>query len=246
VAGEVESWGVVAALPEEIAPVKRRLTGSERIRLPHGHAVQGRLHDRPAIVAATGDGANLAKLGMEQLLAVRRLDAVIVVGIAGGLSDDLEVGSVVAAKRVFEGAGELPAPDRELLEMAAQLEFVQQGMVYSHSEIAVDPLAKQRLWRHWQGEKASVVDLESASYVRVAATRGIPYLVLRAVSDSHDEALPLDFNRFRKPDGSSDRAKVLRYSLRHPSILPELMQLRERLRHCAERLATVIEELLTR
>jgi adenosylhomocysteine nucleosidase len=228
VAGEVESWGVVAALPEEIAPVKRRLTGSERIRLPHGHAVQGRLHDRPAIVAATGDGANLAKLGMEQLLAVRRLDAVIVVGIAGGLSDDLEVGSVVAAKRVFEGAGELPAPDRELLEMAAQLEFVQQGMVYSHSE------------------KASVVDLESASYVRVAATRGIPYLVLRAVSDSHDEALPLDFNRFRKPDGSSDRAKVLRYSLRHPSILPELMQLRERLRHCAERLATVIEELLTR
>jgi adenosylhomocysteine nucleosidase len=246
VAREVARWGVVAALPEEIAPVRQRLTGCERVRLPHGHAMEGRLQDRPTIVTATGDGANLARLGMEQLLGIRGLEAVIVIGIAGGLSDDLEVGSVVAAQRVFDEAGELPVPDPELLGMAAELKSVQPGMVFSHSEIAVDPLAKQRLWHHWRREKASVVDLESASYVRVAAAHGIPYLVLRAVSDSHDEALPLDFNMFRKPDGSSDRAKVLRYSLRHPSILPELMQLRERLRHCAERLAILVEELLTR
>ncbi len=245
-ARELESWGVIAALPEEIAPVRRRLAGGERIRLPRGHAIEGRLNDRPTIVTATGDGANLATLGMEQLLAVRGLDAVIVIGIAGGLSDDLEVGSVVAARRVFDDTGELPAPDPELLERTAELKFVRQGMVYSHSQVAVDPLVKQRLWHHWQGEEASVVDLESASYARVAAAHGIPYLVLRAVSDSHDEALPLDFNMFRKSDGSSDRAKVLRYSLRHPSILPELMQLRERLRHCAERLAILVEELLTR
>lgn len=74
----------------------------------------------------------------------------------------------------------------------------------------------------------------------------MPYLVLRAVSDSYDEALPLDFNRFRKPDGGSDRGRVLRYSLRHPSIVPELMQLRERLRHCAGRLADLVEEVLNR
>jgi nucleoside phosphorylase len=80
--------------------------------------MEGRLQDRPTIVTATGDGANLARLGMEQLLGIRGLEAVIVIGIAGGLSDDLEVGSVVAAQRVFDEAGELPVPDPELLGMA--------------------------------------------------------------------------------------------------------------------------------
>ena len=107
-------------------------------------------------------------------------------------------------------------------------------------------MSKARLWQEAGGGEASVVDLESASYARVAAAHQMPYLVLRAVSDSHDEALPLDFNRFRRPDGGSDRGRIMRYSLRHPSIVPELMQLRERLRHCAGRLAELVEELLDR
>ena len=94
--------------------------------------------------------------------------------------------------------------------------------------------------------RSQVVDLESASYARVAAARRVPYSVLRAVSDSANEALPLDFNRFRRSDGSSDRWAVARHAVLHPSIVPELMQLRERLRYCARRLAQLIVEMLAR
>lgn len=241
-----QQWGVVAALPEEVKPLHRRLQNSRRVRLAPGQVVAGRLGDNRVVVMATGDGANLAENGLEQLLSAFELHAVIVIGIAGGLSDDLEVGSVVAAKRVTNESGEAPEPDSELLATSNTLPGVRLGEVHSHAEIAIDPIAKARLWQQIGGDEASVVDLESASYAAVAAAHRVPYLVLRAVSDSYDEALPLDFNRFRKPDGGSDRGRVLRYSLRHPSIVPELIQLRERLRHCAGRLAELVEEVLTR
>jgi adenosylhomocysteine nucleosidase len=238
--------GIVSALPEEIRPLKKRLQNPSRTGLPGAQAVVGDLGSHRVALATTGDGAALAKTGCEGLLAAFDLEALLAIGIAGGLSDDLEVGSVVTAERVVNGAGEVPVPDARLLARSAALQKDHQGTVYSHSEIAIDPIAKERLWRQLGGVPASVVDLESASYARTAADHGVPYLVLRAVSDSYDEALPLDFNRFRQADGSSDRGRILRYTLRHPSIIPELLQLRERLRHCAEKLAVLVEEILSR
>jgi adenosylhomocysteine nucleosidase len=170
--------------------------------------------------------------------------AVVVVGIAGGLSPDLAVGMVVVADRLSDAAGEVPAPDSSLIARAAALAGARRGTIHSHTEIAIDPVAKSRLWSRVGRVMPAAVDLESASYARAAAARGVPYLVLRAISDGYDEALPLDFNRYRKPDGSSDRARVLRYTLRHPSIVPELMQLRERMRHCAGRLAALVEKVV--
>jgi len=198
------------------------------------------------VTLATGDGGERARRGLTELLSTIDLKAVIAMGIAGGLSADLKVGDVVAASRVTDGAGEVFQPDADLLSQVMEIEDVTAGSIHSHSEIAIDPVAKHRLWQQAGAGAAQVVDLESASYARAAAAQEVPYLALRAVSDSFDEALPLDFNRFRKPDGSSDRVRVSRYVLLHPSIVPELMQLRERLRHCANRLASLIEEILSR
>ncbi len=236
--------GVVAALPEEIRPLQKRLERTCRVRLGTGKALQGSLGETRLVTLATGDGSERARQGLADLLSRVDLEAVFAIGIAGGLSADLEVGEVVVASRVTNGTGVVPPPDRLWLARAQALEGVTDGSIYSHSEIAIDPVAKRRLWQQAGSRAAQVVDLESASYARVAAARKVPYAALRAVSDSSEEALPLDFNLFRKRDGSSDRFRVSRYALLHPSIVPELMQLRERLRHCASRLASLVEEIL--
>jgi hypothetical protein len=116
--------------------------------------------------------------------------------------------------------------------------------VLSQAEIAIDPVAKKRLWEEVAEPSGLVVDLESASYARCAAERGVPYLVARIVSDGPNEALPLDFNRFRRVDGSIDRGRISRHLLFHPSLLPELMQLRERVQDCAAQLADFVEGVL--
>jgi adenosylhomocysteine nucleosidase len=238
--------GIVAALPEEIRPLQRRLQNTDQIVLRSGKALAGNLRDVPMVTLATGDGSERARSGLTELLTTIDLEVVFAIGIAGGLSADLQVGDVVVGQRVTNGTGEVPPPDSRLVAKAANLQDVRAGSIHSHSEIAIDPVAKHRLWERTGSQLAQVVDLETASYARVAAAHEVPYVALRAVSDSSEEALPLDFNRFRKPDGSSDRGGVIRYALRHPSILPELMQLRERLRHCANHLARLVEEILDR
>ena len=89
-----------------------------------------------------------------------------------------------------------------------------------------------------------MVDLESVSYVAAASEAGIPWLVLRAVSDTAAEALPALLNRCRDEGGAVRRAKVALELMGDPRALPFLLSLRQRIRHCAETLADAIEALL--
>jgi adenosylhomocysteine nucleosidase len=45
------------------------------------------------------------------------------------------------------------------------------------------------------------VDMESAAIGEVAQGHGLSFLIVRAISDSLNEDLPVDFNLFRKPSG---------------------------------------------
>jgi hypothetical protein len=88
------------------------------------------------------------------------------------------------------------------------------------------------------------VDLESATYARIAGSRGLDWLVARAVSDTAEEKLPLDFNRYRDARGAVRRGRVALYALRHPSVIPRLLGLGRRVADCAGRLADLTESTL--
>jgi hypothetical protein len=82
-----------------------------------------------------------------------------------------------------------------------------------------------------------VVDLESASYAAAAQAARVPWLILRAISDTSEEALPALLNRCRDNGGAVRRAGVLRGLLSDPRPLPTLLRLRQRVEHCAPVLA---------
>jgi len=245
-AAEDRPVAVVAALSEELRPLRHRLREAVAKQFGGYKVVTGRLGPAELALMVTGDGAQRARAGLAKLLDSREVGAVMAIGIAGGLSPDLEAGSLVLAGRVTNGTGTVPPPDPVMMTRARRLDGIKEGTVLSQAEIAIDPVAKERLWQESAKPTGLVVDLESASYARCAAERGIPYLVARVVSDSHNETLPLDFNRFRRPDGSIDRGRISRHVLLHPSLLPELMQLRERVQDCAVRLADFVEGVLAR
>lgn len=234
---------LVAALKEELLPICRRLQDSQTQHHRTGKVILGSLSGHRIVAKVTGEGEVLARIGISNLLAEIPVKAVVVLGVAGALSPDLGIGEIVAATEISDASGEAPKPDRDLLELACQASGVVRGSVISHREIAVDPMSKKRLWQEGGRRAAQLVDLESSSYARCAAERGIPYLVLRAVSDGHDEALPMDLNRYRKHDGSLDRRRIVRFAILHPSVVPELLHLRERVQDCAVRLADVVESL---
>jgi nucleoside phosphorylase len=54
------------------------------------------------------------------------------------------------------------------------------------------------------------VDMESTAVADVCASRGLPFLIARSITDLLDEDLPLDFNLCRGEDGRVDSKLVMK------------------------------------
>ncbi len=226
---------IVSPLPAELRAV-RALTAIERTA---GGLAFGRLGGAPVVLAATGDGAPAAARGLAALFAAARVDRLLVLGVAGGLSPDLAPGDLLAARRVIEDGRAAPPPDAGWLAAAVAGGAVS-GTAVSSARILVTPAEKRAVFRALAASGAAgpaTVDLESATYARLAAERGIPYLVVRAVIDAAGEPLPLDFNRARGAGGGVREARVVGMALARPQVWGALAQLRRRLRGGARGLA---------
>lgn len=240
---------VVAPLPEELAGVVNRTRVEEPGQAGLVCFARGWLAGVPVVVAATGDGRRAAERSLAELLDAVPVSRVLTLGVAGGLDPGLVASDLVVAERVLEAEGErlseAPAPDGDwrgrVLAGAGEgaLQLVV-GTVVSVERVLADPLAKRALGRIVSDPHA-VVDLETATYARVAAARGLPYLAIRAVLDPLDHPLPLDFSRLTGADGRVSRARVALAALRRPSVVPALLDLRRTTRSCARRLAAAAE-----
>ena len=72
------------------------------------------------------------------------------------------------------------------------------ALLHSEDRVAVTSAEKAALR---QTHAKSAVEMEYAGVAREAARRGLPCTALRVVSDTAAEAMPFDFNHYRKPDG---------------------------------------------
>lgn len=240
---------IVSAMTEELAVLRQRLMGATPVTISGGKvrdAVRGRLGNQSVVLAATGDGARNAREGIAALLAAVPARELLVVGISGGLSADLRQGDVVVATRVIDedAGGSVVTASGPSVEAAARASGATPGAVVTARHLA-DTVAEKRRLAGLAGAATAVVDLETAGYVLAAQRAGLPWTVLRAVSDTADEALPALLNRARDDGGAVRRGSVVRGLLGDPGALPALMSLRRRLKLCAEALARAATAVVT-
>lgn len=234
---------VVAALEEEIEPLVRRLAGGRRERWPGLVCRRGALAGREAVLTVTGDGASAAARVAGTVCAELRPAALIGVGIAGGLSPDLPAGSLLAAGSVVAG-GVSRTADRDWLARALATGRAVEGGLATVDRVLATVAAKRELWLRLGRPRRQGVDLESAAWAAAAEGRGVPWLVLRAIADPADEALPLPFDRLAAADGGVSRPRVLGHLALRPWRLPAVLELRRRLSDLAARLARLVEEVV--
>jgi nucleoside phosphorylase len=234
---------IVAAMPEEIAPLRARLVGASRVQRGSVLVEQGRLGGREVALASTGDGARNARAGVEALLAASNAEALVVLGVSGALSPELATADLVVASRVTDEDGAAHDSDAAWVAAATRATGARPAVIVSARRIADSAEEKRRLARQ-AGAGLALVDLESAAYVAAARARAIPWLVLRAVSDRADENLPALLNRSLDAGGAVNRGRVLRGLLGDPGALPQLLALRKRVGQCAEVLARAAESAL--
>ena len=241
-AAPVHDAVVLAAMPEELAPLRALIADARPLGGGLGvdiDIVTGRLGGNRVALAVTGDGDRNARLRAAAVLALAPARALLAIGVAGALSDDLVPGDLIAVTRVLRERGPLLAASPQLADAAAG-HGARAGVAVTADRIADTVAEKQRLLAIAAGSVgsgAAVVDLESAAYAEAAIAARIPWLILRAVSDTAAEALPALLNQARDAGGAVRRARVVAGLLREPSALPRLLGLRRRVSACAEALA---------
>jgi adenosylhomocysteine nucleosidase len=202
------------ALKEEAAPFR---TGLRR-----GH---------PVSVLLTGIGRQNAEKSLREFLATNSPELVLTCGFAGGLNPALKLGDVL-----FEIGNRKSEIGNQLVAAGAK-----PAKFFCADRIATTVAEKKKL-RDETG--ADVVEMESAAIHAVCAERGIPCATVRAISDTANEDLPLDFNALAKPDKSLDCAKLFLAIAKSPGKVGALMELQRKTRFAAEQLAAVLEKLI--
>lgn len=244
---------VVAALPEEGEAVLERLVDATPVEMagPAERAppvlVRGVLGGAPVAVAVTGDGEHNARQGIASVFRALPVGHLVVVGVAGGLVPGLEPCSMVLGREVWMDAERRLRPSDGLTRMAGNVADARPGVVMTVRELLDTPAAKasavERLPAPDDGGGVVVADMETAFYAAEAETRGVPWVVLRAVSDTADESLPSFLEDCRDEGGSVRRSVVARHVFSRPSVVPDLLRLRRRVRCCADELARSAERL---
>jgi hypothetical protein len=176
-------------------------------------------------------------------------DAVMVIGLCGGLTDSLpEMTIVTYSACVSESGGGIPYPCAP--EISAQVTALLNAQnVPSRSVVGVTSpriavTRDDKLQLAQTG--AQVVDMESYEILSAAHESGVPALVVRVVSDSLGRKLP-DFNRALNPDGTVNNGKALRVMLGSPVLTARAYVANKRAaRHLANALKVVLSADLPR
>ena len=240
VAEENDPLGVIAAADEELCALEQRLIVTTRATIGNCRIVRGRIGTVPVVLARTGEGRRNAEDGTRILIEREGVARIAIIGLSGGLSPGLAPGALLVADRIVENGDTTAAPDREWSARIARQRGVRGATLVTVDRILCTPRSKTELWDGLSQDRPAAADLETAAIVSVAASHGVPFVAIRAISDPAEEALPLDFNECLDRSGRISRARVVGRAVMKPALIAPLWRLHKRARSCAERLADVV------
>lgn len=180
-------------------------------------------------ILLTDIGPTNAGKSVKDFLTHQSPQLVLTCGFAGGLDPALATGTVVFDTRQPDlrerllGAGALPVK------------------FHCASRIAITAKEKRAL-RNSTG--ADAVEMESESIQSLCRERGIPCATVRAISDTANEDLPLDFNQLARHDWTMDYRQLALAVAKAPGTIPALLRLRRNCRVAAGRLAEVLVKII--
>jgi adenosylhomocysteine nucleosidase len=219
------------ALKEEAAPFRKMVAG------------------RPDIsILITGIGRKNAEQSVREFLATNSPELVLTCGFTGGLNPDLKLGDVVFETVNAPLAPSLSPPGGERVSGGTG-----EGLVSKLAAAGAKPVkffcadriattvAEKKKLRAETG--ADAVEMESGAIHAVCRERGISCAMVRVISDTAGEDLPLDFNRLFKPDMSLDYGKLAWAIAKSPGKIGALLKLQKQTRFAAEKLAAVLSKI---
>lgn len=220
---KMSNIGLIAAMPEEIAPLLRRVGRYSREKAGRHKIYRFQAGPLSACLIESGMGPRNATEGASQLIEACTPQVILNFGFAGALSPELKSGDIVSADRLLFSHDGLFSEQQWLTLLQEPVgQQVQQAAFVTTSRITDKKYLADRLPT---GIRQAVVEMETAAVAKVAGTAGIPFIAIRAISDELGEELGFTLEEFCDQGLNLKIWRVLLTVARKPWIIPQLVRL---------------------
>ena len=218
-------YGIIGAMEAEVATLKKHMAqngGYSSKRHAGMDFAVGKLGNTEAVVVKCGIGKVNAALCVQILADFFEVTHIINTGVAGALNEKLDIGDILISVDALQhdvdvtalkyAPGQIPGvpvlafpADKWMLYLAertadalkaepgfSDVHFLQ-GRVVSGDIFVSDADVKKRLIDTFRGD---CCEMEGAAIAQAAYANGLPYLILRAISDRANGGASVDYPAF--------------------------------------------------
>lgn len=221
--------GIIGAMELEVEQLKKEMAVKSVVTKAGMDFFEGTLGDVPVVVVRSGIGKVNAALCVQILADVFQVSHVINTGVAGSLNAKLDIGDILISRDALHHdmdttifgyqPGEVPQmgfrefrADERMMELAREAcekvnpdIRVMFGRVVSGDQFISSKEVKERLIALFQGDCA---EMEGASIAHGAYLNGLPFVIIRAISDKADDSAEMDYPTFEAAAAKHSAALV--------------------------------------
>lgn len=207
-------FGIVGAMEEEITQLRAELQNASAKTVLGVEILRGELEGRPVLLVQGGIGkVNAAKTAA--VLLLEGASQVIFTGVAGALNPSYAVGDIIVGTDCVQHdvdvaalgyeAGLIPGEQlawecgatlRQLAVEAAREVggfAVHEGRIASGDQFIASQEQTARIREQFS---ANAAEMEGAAVAQVCASAGVPFVIVRAISDTADGSANVDYREF--------------------------------------------------
>jgi len=204
----------MGAMPEEIEPILAYLDDVQEVKYAKNTYYKAKYKNIEVVVAYSKIGKVFSTLTAATMLQMFACDVLLFTGVAGAVNDELKIGDLIVATK-------LPQHDLDITIFGHPHGYVPEGSVYVEAD--KDLIALSKIVAQEMGVKvkegiiatgdqfiasqerkgfiadtfhADALEMEGASVAVVCDALGVPFFILRAISDSADMDAGFNFDEF--------------------------------------------------
>lgn len=210
--------GIIGAMNEEIQLMKTEMQIVNEQQIGRITYYVGTCHEKEIVLCQSGVGKVNAAMTAQILIDHYQVNKIIFTGVAGALDPTLEIGDIVIStcaeqhdidasslgfKRgqipmfphssVFEADHGLVTIAFEAAKELGRKKKVMKGKVLSGDQFIADPEMASKLRKEFAGV---CVEMEGAAVAQVAMLNGIPFVIVRSISDKANHDATVNFTEF--------------------------------------------------
>jgi len=205
---------IMGAMPEEVAPILERLDDVEEVNYAKNKYYKAKYKNIDVVVAYSKIGKVFSTLTATTMLELFACDVLLFTGVAGAVNPELQIGDLVVASKlaqhdlditifghphgyVPEGSVYVEA-DQDLIALskmvASEMDVnVKEGIIATGDQFIASEERKNFIVKNF---KADALEMEGASVAVVCDALGVPFFILRSISDSADMDAGFNFEEF--------------------------------------------------